>query len=87
MCSSDLIAVLDPNASAPSPGSRYVMRAAGWYAVGNVTRSGLGLGGDSEIYTHDLGLYIESTSPPSSAPTGFCIALESFEPSNLDRPI
>lgn len=28
------IAVLDPSASEPSPGPRYVMKAAGWYAVG-----------------------------------------------------
>lgn len=31
---STAIAVLDPKASAPSSGSRNVMKAAGWYAVG-----------------------------------------------------
>jgi hypothetical protein len=31
---STAIAVLDPNASEPFAGSRYVMKAAGWYAVG-----------------------------------------------------
>ena len=31
---SSAIAVLDPNASTPFSGSRRVMKAAGWYAVG-----------------------------------------------------
>jgi hypothetical protein len=63
---SSAVAVLDPNASAQFSSSWYIMKDAGFYAVGmatitmrrrhGYTQLGLLLGGDCDIHTHDLDL-------------------------------